>query len=158
MCRANRYLRTERQVETAISAVLPGQPQSALKTFIDSLRWEEIRQQQLSQIQIAIRDQEDGADTNATVRVISEEVQTINRNLVASATGLSLAVIGLLYSPLALLSIPFTLYASVDVLREAKDALLEERRLCHSVLDATVILSALASRYYLASALASLTY
>jgi len=157
--RADRYLRTERQVEADASPALPVQPQSALKTFIHSLRWGEIRQQQLSQLQVAASDHQGSADDSPITRIISEEEQAINRNLVASATGLSLAAMGLfLYSPLALLSIPFTLYASIDVLSEAKEALVKERRLRHSVLDATVILSALASRYYLASALASLTY
>ncbi|MCB0062482.1 MAG: heavy metal translocating P-type ATPase, partial [Caldilineaceae bacterium] len=62
------------------------------------------------------------------------------------------------YLPLAWLSVPFTLYSSIDVLRDAKAALIEERKLRHSILDATVIVSALFSQYYLASALASLTY
>lgn len=157
--RADRYLRPTQQVNNDRFLATPEQPQTALQSFTQSLRWGEIRQSQLMQIGAAARDQRDAAGDTVMARTVGAEEQAINRNLFASATGLGLAAAGMfLYSPLALLSIPFTLYASVDVLREAKDALAEEHRLRHSILDATVILSALASHYYLASALASLTY
>lgn len=62
----------------------------------------------------------------AEPHTLGVEEQLINRNLAASATGLGLAAAGMfLYWPLALVSVPFTLYASVDVLREAKLALLK---------------------------------
>ena len=157
--RADRYLRQEQQGGGERAPVLPVEPPTALQTFVQSLGWGELRQRQLLQIAAAARDQQEGTAHPPRVRSISAEEEAINRNLLASATGLSLAAVGMfLYSPLALLSVPFTLYASVDVMREARDALVEERRLRHSILDATVILSALASHLYLASALASLTY
>ncbi len=127
-----------------------------IHTLAQSLRWSDFRQHALAQVQTA-RTGESGTAQHEPE--ISAEEAAINRNLVASITGLSLAATGILfYLPLAWLSIPFTIYASVDVLRDAKNALVEERKLRHSMLDATVILSALASQYYLASALASLTY
>lgn len=157
--RADRYLRLERPAEAPSAATWSAEAPTALQTFVQSLGWSELRQQQLRQIDTAARDYQEDADSGPTTRPISAEEQTIDRNLLASATGLSLAAAGMfLYSPLGLLSIPFTLYASVDVMREARDALVEERRLRHSILDATVILSALASHLYVASALASLTY
>ncbi len=157
--RADRYLRLERPAEAPSAAARPTEAPTALQTFVQSLGWSELRQQQLRHVDTAARDYQEDADNGPTTRPISAEEQTIDRNLLASATGLSLAAAGMfLYSPLGLLSIPFTLYASVDVMREARDALVEERRLRHSILDATVILSALASHLYVASALASLTY
>lgn len=157
--RADRYLRWERQVEGADVPVRPEQPPTARQAFVQSLNWGDTRQRQLHEIAAAARDQDENADNGPDERPVGVEEQSINRNLLASATGLSLAAVGMfLYSPVGLLSVPFTLYASVDVMREAKDALIEERRLRHSILDATVILTALASHLYLASALASLTY
>ena len=138
---------------------LPVSPLStAMQGLTQSLRWGTVRQQKLNQVKAAASD---GGETPgaAEPHTLGVEEQLINRNLAASATGLGLAAAGMfLYWPLALVSVPFTLYASVDVLREAKVALVEERSLRHSMLDATVILSALVSHYYLASALASLTY
>ncbi|MCE7984896.1 MAG: heavy metal translocating P-type ATPase [Caldilinea sp. CFX5] len=149
----------ERQAAGESMPLRAVQPPTALQTFVQSLHWGEVRQQQLQAIATAARDQQEDAATESTARPVSAEEEAINRNLLASATGLSLAAVGMfLYAPVGLLSVPFTLYASVDVMREARDALVEERRLRHSILDATVILSALASHLYLASALASLTY
>lgn len=161
--RADRYLRLESSTvgeqPSTLMAQVPTTVQTTVQTFVQSLHWGNIRQQHLLQVEAAAKDGNVVADDTRAERTVSAEEQTINRNLIASATGLGLAAVGMfLYSPFAFLSIPFTLYASVDVLREAKDALVEERRLRHSILDATVILSALASHYYVASALASLTY
>ncbi len=159
--RADQYLRATQRVDRqpTIDQPVGEQPRTALQALSQSLRWGELRQTELQQIKTAAKAQTDEAIQSVAAHEVSAEELMINRNLVASATGLGLAAAGMfLYSPLALISIPFTLYASVDVLREAKTALVEERRLGHSILDATVILSALASQYYLASALASLTY
>lgn len=157
--RAERYLRPSHSVDHDESMPPLTQPPTALQTLSQSLRWQEMRQFQLMQIGTATKAQAETGDDDGTERAVSVEEQAINRNLAASVTSLGLAAAGMFfYTPLALLSIPLTLYASVDVLREAKDALVKERRLRHSMLDATVILSALASHYYLASALASLTY
>lgn len=157
--RADRYLRLEQATTDEQPNTRPTETPVPLQTFVQSLRWGQARQQHLLQVKAAAKDGSAFASDNNAERTISDEEQSINRNLVASATGLGLAAVGMfLYSPFAWLSIPFTLYASVDVLREAKTALAEEHRLRHSILDATVILSALASHYYLASALASLTY
>lgn len=153
--RASRYLRDEdsqrhtRQRERMIALQNQGYAQSTLQRLSRSLQWREFRQSVLMDVQ----------DENEVVDSISDEEAAINRNLIASFTGLGLAATGILfYMPLALMSVPFTVYASIDVLRTAKDSLVEERKLCHSILDATVIVSALVSQYYLASALASLTY
>ncbi len=134
-----------------------------------SLQWRQLRQQTLAEVQtishkegtVANRDRTPASaqeESSLTGELTGEEV-AINRNLFASVTSLSLAATGMFfYLPLAWLSVPFTLYASIDVLRDATQALVEERKLRHSLLDATVIVSALFSQYYLASALASLTY
>lgn len=129
----------------------------AMQTLAQSLQWSDFRRRALAQLQMLPT--EEGACDNAISTPISEEEMAINRNLVASVTGLGLAAAGVaFYLPLAWLSIPFTIYASIDVLREATDSLIKERKLRHAILDATVIVSALFSQYYLASALASLTY
>ncbi|MBX3010157.1 MAG: heavy metal translocating P-type ATPase [Caldilineaceae bacterium] len=138
------------------------QPTTLGQRLSQSLRWAQTRQQQLLQVRTQADQSQTGMgnlDNDEPTPPLSAEEHMINRNLFASAASLGLAAAGMfVYSPLALLSIPFTLYASVDVLRTAKDTLVQERRLSHATLDATVILSALASHYYLASALASLTY
>ncbi|MCX6049051.1 MAG: heavy metal translocating P-type ATPase [Chloroflexi bacterium] len=156
--RADRYLRAPQRVEPEIvmpTDLLP----TTIQTFVQSLRWGEVRHEQLKQIDAAANDQIGETPGRADDYAVGAEEQAINRNLMASATGLGLAAVGMFfYGPLALVSVPFTLYASVDVLRDAKTALVEERSLRHAMLDATVILSALVSHYYLASALASLTY
>ena len=130
-----------------------------LQTLAQSLRWRDFRPQALAHIQ---QQQVGAAVTDRALAEsdpISAEEAAINRNLIASVAGLGLAATGtLFYLPLTWLSVPFIIYASVDVLRDAQNALITERKLRHSMLDATVIISALASRYYVASALASLTY
>ncbi|MCB0082395.1 MAG: hypothetical protein KDE47_15755, partial [Caldilineaceae bacterium] len=125
-----------------------------LQLLGQSVQWRDLRQDTLREVQV-----ERLPDTAEIPQAISQDEVAINRNLVASVAGVSLAATGIFfYLPLAWLSVPFTVYASIDVLRDASDALVEERKLRHSILDATVIVSALLSQYYLASAMAGLIY
>jgi len=134
----------------------------ALKPFnllVQAVQGRELRQRTLAELQAAPADGINLGPPHAPTHSLSAEEVAINRNLFASVAGLGLAATGMFfYLPLAWLSIPFTVYASIDVLRDAKDALVEERKLRHSILDATVIVSALYSQYFVASALASLIY
>lgn len=129
-----------------------------------SMQWREMRQRTLADVQSERLDRvnvatEHGIATPSTEFSPSDEEVAIDRNLFASVAGLGLAATGMFfYLPLAWLSVPFTVYASIDVLRDATGSLVEERKLRHSILDATVIVSALFSQYYLASAMASLIY
>lgn len=130
-----------------------------LQTLTQSLRWRDFRAESLARMQRQPAGAAGLKHEAAETYPISAEEAAINRNLIASLAGLGLAATGtLFYLPLTWLSAPFIIYASVDVLRDAQNALISERKLRHSILDATVIISALASRYYFASALASLTY
>ncbi|MBV7329451.1 heavy metal translocating P-type ATPase [Chloroflexi bacterium TSY] len=130
---------------------------SGIQTLSQSIRWSTFRQRSLAQIQTL--GTEAGDSDFEDVKGMLTEEEAIDRNLIASLAGLGLATTGMFfYLPIAWLSVPFTVYASIDVLRDATDALIEERKLRHSLLDATVIVSALLSQYYLASAMASLTY
>lgn len=154
--RADRFLRDH--VQPAVAKPLTPGPDEQFdrgraarfaQSLAQSLQWSNFRAHTLAQIQ----------REPTAAQLISAEEAAINRSLMASITGLGLAVTGtLVYLPLTWLSIPFIVYASIDVLRDAQGALVTEHKLRHSILDATVIISALASRYYIASALASLTY
>ena len=103
-----------------------------LQTLTQSLRWRDFRPQALAHIQ---RQQVDADGTDRALAEsypISAEEAAINRNLIASVAGLGLAATGtLFYLPLTWLSVPFIIYASVDVLRDAQNALITERKLRH---------------------------
>jgi len=83
----------------------------------------------------------------------------INRGLVTSAAGLSLALLGTFAYPLL---IPFssavTLYSSLPLFRRASAALFVEQRLRVSILDALAVVTAQLGGFYIASAIGSLTY
>lgn len=174
--RASRYLRDQQ-------VAIPGQflaPETApdaknngvsdrVQFLAQSMQWRQIRQRSLAEVQTEQLDRVSAATENSisaspsdalsSNSVPSDEEIAIDRNLFASVAGMGLAATGMFfYLPLAWLSVPFTVYASIDVLRDASGALVEERKLRHSILDATVIVSALFSQYYLASAMASLIY
>lgn len=165
--RIHRYLRDAQSKKTLNSVIWSDngygysnrRVQLGIQTLSQSLRWITFRQRALAQIQTR-QTESTTLDHGATKNTLSEsEEEAIDRNLIASIAGLGLATTGMFfYLPAAWLSIPFTVYASIDVLRDATDALIEERKLRHSLLDAIVIVSALLSQYYLASAMASLTY
>lgn len=163
--RADRYLRDSYVYEqgnrdTSKPATAENSPLPMMGQLLaQSMQWRQLREQTLAEVQTTSHRTDDAVSREGAAALPDEEETAINRNLFASVTGLGLAATGMFfYLPLAWLSVPFTLYASIDVLRDASHALVEERKLRHSLLDATVIVSALFSQYYLASALASLTY
>lgn len=160
--RASLYLRDSYATELPTprpATAAPATPYPALKPLdllLRAVQGREVRQRTLAELQAA---GVNGVAETEPIPALSAEEVAINRNLFASVAGLGLAATGMFfYLPIAWLSVPFTVYASIDVLRDAKDALVEERKLRHSILDATVIVSALYSQYFLASALASLIY
>lgn len=163
--RANLYLRDPYAAEpptprtARAESATPYHALPPLHLLLRSVQGREWRQRTLAELQAAQADGVNLVAEHEPTPAISAEEAAIDRNLLASVAGLGLAATGMFfYLPLAWLSIPFTVYASIDVLRDAKDALVEERKLRHSILDATVIVSALCSQYFLASALASLIY
>ena len=95
------------------------------------------------------------------ITLFSEDVghQQINRNLVVATAAMGLATAGaVVYPPLSLLSVPFTLYTCIDIFKVTYKALFKEHRLRAIVLDAATVVGALATQYYVVGALNSWLY
>lgn len=85
-----------------------------------------------------------------------ETGQEIRRNLKVATAAVGLAAGGaMLYPPLSLLSVPFTLYAAVDLFKDAYRGLAEERRFKATLLDSLAVAGTLAAGYYFLGALAN---
>ena len=97
--------------------------------------------------------------TAEPVRVSADAEQAVERNLTIAKVAMGLSAVGALaYSPLSLLSVPLTLYGSLDLFEDGYNGLVQERRFKASILDAITVLGTLASGYFFAGALANWLY
>lgn len=111
----------------------------------------------LFEVPKSIKPPEDPAPPTEDPRV--EEERALDRGIAVSAGGLGLAIGGaLVLPPLSLVSAATVLYGCRPLFRRAYHAIVEERRLRASFLDAFGVLAALAAGFYVASALTGTVY
>lgn len=77
---------------------------------------------------------------------------TQRRQRASAATAFFLATGGLFYTPLALISMPLTLYSSISILESAGWALYAEGRFKPSIINSILIMTTLATHHYLPAA------
>ncbi len=96
---------------------------------------------------------------NGEISEFDQETKETNYYLSISSIGLGLATAGaLVYTPLSLLSVPVSLYASWPFFKLAYQSLFKEHKLKVTVLDSIAVIGGLVTGYYFVTAFAGFIY
>lgn len=91
----------------------------------------------------------DGGTSQLPDPEVSAAEAEIDRNLAIALSGSAIAVVGVLtHTPLVLLSIPFSLYTCMPLVKVVHEGLVEEKKLRGPIIDLVVVGVSLATRYY----------
>jgi len=101
---------------------------------------------------------EEVSENPATLTMAGKEEQDVDRYLLLSTTALGLAITGVAFPPLGLLSGAVSLYSCFPIFQDAYTALIKEHRLRWTVLDSIALFGMLAARYFTAFAVGGVIY